>query len=82
MNVSLTGDPALAAQAIGRAGFERVLIVSDPLHMRRAMQMASDVGLNAGASPTPTSRFQSLKSQLPMLARETYFYLHYRLLGD
>ena len=29
MNVSLTGDPALAAQAIGRAGFERVLIVSD-----------------------------------------------------
>jgi len=69
--------PIIDAQQFGR-----VLIVSDPLHMRRAMQMASDVGLNAGASPTPTSRFQSLKSQLPMLARETYFYLHYRLLGD
>jgi uncharacterized SAM-binding protein YcdF (DUF218 family) len=60
----------------------RVLIVSDPLHMRRAMQMASDVGLDAAPSPTPTSRFHSLKSQLPMLLRETYFYLHYRLLGD
>ena len=60
----------------------RVLIVSDPLHMRRAMQMAEDVGLNAGPSPTPTTRFQSLKSQLPMLFKETYFYLHYRVMGN
>jgi uncharacterized SAM-binding protein YcdF (DUF218 family) len=55
----------------------RVLIVSDPLHMRRAMRMASGLGLDAHPSPTRTSRFQTLGTQLPMLAREVYFTVHY-----
>jgi uncharacterized SAM-binding protein YcdF (DUF218 family) len=63
-------------------GLDRVLIVSDPLHMMRAMQMAADAGLDAAPSPTPTTRFRSLGSQLPMLIRETYFNLHYRILGS
>ena len=63
-------------------GFGRVLIVSDPLHMARAMQMASAAGLDAAPSPTPTSRYRTLVSQLPMLIRETYFNLHYRILGS
>src|ERR1700710_2971336 len=32
-------------------GFGRVLIVSDPLHMLRAMQIAANAGLDAGPSP-------------------------------
>jgi uncharacterized SAM-binding protein YcdF (DUF218 family) len=55
----------------------RVLIVSDPLHMRRAMRMASDLGLDAHPSPTRTSRFETLGTQLPMVMREVYFTLHY-----
>jgi uncharacterized SAM-binding protein YcdF (DUF218 family) len=55
----------------------RVLIVSDPLHMRRAMRMADDLRLDAHPSPTPTSRFQTLGTQLPMLLREMYFSVHY-----
>jgi uncharacterized SAM-binding protein YcdF (DUF218 family) len=55
----------------------RVLIVSDPLHMRRAMRMASDLGLDAHPSPTRTSRFKTLGTQLPMVMREVYFTLHY-----
>lgn len=55
----------------------RVLIVSDPLHMRRATRMAEDLGLDAHPSPTRTSRFQTLGTQIPMLLREVYFNLHY-----
>ena len=63
-------------------GFGRVLIVSDPLHMARAMKMAAAAGLDAAPSPTPTSRYRTLVSQIPMLIRETYFNLHYRILGS
>jgi len=54
------------------------LIVSDPLHMKRAMAMAHDLGLQALPSPTPTTRYRTLQSQLGFLAHETYFYLDYR----
>lgn len=63
-------------------GFRRVLVVSDPLHMMRAMQAASDAGLDAAPSPTPTTRYRTLVSQLPMLIRETYYNMHYRILGS
>jgi len=63
-------------------GFRRVLIVSDPLHMMRAMQAASAAGLDAAPSPTPTTRYRTLVSQLPMLIRETYYNMHYRILGS
>ena len=69
--------PIVAAHNI-----DRVLIVSDPLHMMRAMQIASDAGLDAAPSPTPTTRYRTLVSQIPMLIKETYFNLHYRILGS
>jgi uncharacterized SAM-binding protein YcdF (DUF218 family) len=59
-----------------------VLVVSDPLHMRRAVRMATDLGLDAHPSPTPTSRYQSLGTQIPMLAREVWFTLNYLATGD
>ena len=67
---------------VAERGFGKVLIVSDPLHMMRAMQIAGRVGLDASPSPTPTSRYRTLLSQIPMLIRETYFNMHYRLLGS
>ena len=67
-------QPLLAEHSI-----HRVLIVSDPLHMRRAMRMAEDLGLDAHPSPTRTSRFQTLGTRIPMLLREVYFNLHYYL---
>jgi uncharacterized SAM-binding protein YcdF (DUF218 family) len=62
-------------------GIDKVLIVSDPLHMMRAMQVAADAGLDASPSPTPTTRYRTLLTQVPMLVRETYHNLHYRFLG-
>ena len=56
---------------------QRFLIVSDPLHMKRSLLMAREMGMDAYPSPTPTTRYQSLGNQLKFLARETYFYLVY-----
>lgn len=67
----------LARPLLAEHSLIRVLLVSDPLHMRRATRMAKDLGLDAHPSPTRTSRFQTLGSQLPMLLREVYFSLHY-----
>jgi uncharacterized SAM-binding protein YcdF (DUF218 family) len=55
----------------------KFLIVSDPLHLKRAVMMAKDLGLEAYPSPTPTTRYRSFKSQLEFLIRETYFYFVY-----
>ena len=58
-------------------GIRKVLIVSDPLHMKRAVVMAEDVGFVAEPSPTPSTRYQGLRSQLTLLAHETYYYIGY-----
>jgi hypothetical protein len=47
--------------------------------MKRAVVMAKDIGLEAYPSPTPTTRYQSVKSQLSLLAYETYYYIGYLL---
>jgi uncharacterized SAM-binding protein YcdF (DUF218 family) len=68
-----------AKQLADANNLRSVLLVSDPMHMRRAMTMANDVGLNASPSPTQTSRYQSWRTQLSELARETFYYLGYLL---
>ena len=56
---------------------ETAIIVSDPLHMKRAMLMAEDYNINALSSPTPTSMYKSLKTKIPFLLREEFFYVGY-----
>lgn len=66
-----------AKQLADANGLRKVLIVSDPLHMKRAVTMARDVGLDAYPSPTPTTRYQGWRSQIESLAHETYYYTGY-----
>lgn len=66
-----------ARQIAVEDGLERFLIVSDPLHMKRAVLMARDLGMDAYPAPTPTTMYRSWRSRLGFLARETYFYLIY-----
>ncbi|HEU0253508.1 MAG TPA: YdcF family protein [Pyrinomonadaceae bacterium] len=68
-----------AKQIADTQGLRKVLIVSDPLHMKRAVAMASDVGLVADPSPTPSTRYQGVRSQTLLLAHETYYYIGYLL---
>ena len=58
---------------------EDAIIVSDPLHMKRAMLMCKDYGIRAYSSPTPTSMYRSLKTKLPFLLREEFFYIGYSI---
>ena len=66
--------PILAEQKL-----YRVLIVSDPLHMRRAITMAHGLGIDAHPSPTQTSKYTGLVSKSLFLLRETYYYGRYKI---
>lgn len=57
--------------------FTTALLVSDPIHMKRASKMAHDLKMTVYVSPTPTSKYQSIKLKLDFLIRETVFYLAY-----
>lgn len=56
---------------------ETAIIVSDPLHMKRAMLMAKDYNITALSSPTTTSMYKTLKTKIPFLLREEFFYVGY-----
>jgi uncharacterized SAM-binding protein YcdF (DUF218 family) len=68
-----------AKQVAQKRNLTRFVIVSDPLHMKRAMLMAKDLQINAYPSATPTTRYKSIENKLPFLARETYFYMYYKV---
>ena len=55
------------------------LLVSDPLHMKRTVAIARDLGMDAYPSPTRSTMYRSAPSQLRFVARETHLYLSYLL---
>lgn len=59
-------------------GYKTAIIVSDPLHMKRAMLLAKDAGITAYSSPTPTTKYVSLATKIPFLCREVFFYVGYK----
>lgn len=68
-----------AKQVADKNGIRKVLIVSDPLHLKRSVTMARDVGFEAYPSPTPTTLYKNFSSQSGMLADESYQYIGYIL---
>ena len=52
----------------------RAIIVSDPLHMARALRLARELGIDALGSSTPTSRFRSFATRKRFLLQEVYFF--------
>ena len=68
-----------AKKVMSEHGMDTALIVSDPLHMKRAVLYARDLGMTAYSSPTPTTRYRSWRTKLPFLMREEIFYAGYRL---
>ncbi len=55
-------------------GLHRVIVVSDPLHMSRALRLARRLGIDAIGSSTPSTRFRSFRTRWQFLAREVYFF--------
>jgi uncharacterized SAM-binding protein YcdF (DUF218 family) len=78
-----THQNLVEARAIMRAeGLRTALIVSDPLHLPRAMRMARDLGIDARPGPATTSRYRSGWTRLPFLLRESFFLTGYWLTGE
>ena len=72
-----------AAQVAASNDLSTFLVVSDPLHMKRAMRIAADDGLKAWSSPTPSTRYRTVRARAAFLVREVCFYIAdsvYRLL--
>lgn len=71
-----------AKRLMDSSSYHTVLIVSDPLHMKRAMRMAEDIGLNAYTSPTQTSMYRGAWTKTKFLAREVFFYIGYKIVSE
>lgn len=67
-----------AKELMDQQDYKKAVIVSDPLHMKRAMVLAEDAGIEAFSSPTPTTMYHSLKTKIPFLARELFYYIGYQ----
>ena len=67
-----------AKKIMDENGYQTALIVSDSLHMNRAMLLAKDTGIEAFSSPTQSSAYKSMKTKIPFVARETFFYIGYK----
>lgn len=63
-----------ARRLLSEQGLHRVIVVSDPLHMARALRLSRELGIDALGSPTPTSRFRSFGTRWPFLLQEIYFF--------
>ena len=70
-----------AKELMDENGFASALIVSDPLHMKRAMRMARDFGMEAYSSPTATSMYRGAWVKMKFLAREVFFYTGYKIVN-
>lgn len=67
-----------AKELMDHYGYKTAIIVSDPLHMKRAMLMAKDEGIEAYSSPTPTTMYKSRSSQEQFLKKEVFTYIYYK----
>lgn len=68
-----------ASQVMQQHNLHKVIIVSDPLHMARALRISKDLGIQAVGSPTPTSRFRTFATRWRFLLQEVYFFHRDRL---
>jgi len=70
-----------AAAQMRKDGLSSAFLVSDPWHNARIKRMAGDLGLEAYASATWTSAYDTRSSRLGGYVRETFAYLDYRIFG-
>jgi uncharacterized SAM-binding protein YcdF (DUF218 family) len=71
------------AQAIGTAnGIESYIIVSTPSHMKRAVEIAGNLQMQAYSSPTRTIRWISWRTQSRAFLREVIAYGVYVIAGS
>jgi uncharacterized SAM-binding protein YcdF (DUF218 family) len=63
-----------AALLMRKHRLKRAIVVSDPLHMARALRLCKDIGIDCLGSPTPTTRYRSFGTRWRFLVNEVYFF--------
>ncbi|NYF22842.1 uncharacterized SAM-binding protein YcdF (DUF218 family) [Xanthomonas sp. JAI131] len=70
-----TRQNLLEARGLMRShGLHRAIVVSDPLHMARALRLCRELQIDALASSTPSTRFRSFQTRWRFLLQEVYFF--------
>jgi len=70
---------AFAKPIVEANGIKTVLLVSDPLHLKRSVEIAKSLNYEVSPSPTPTTKYQGFKSRMKLLGHETYYYAGFLL---
>lgn len=68
-----------AAALMQTHDLHKAIVVSDPLHMARALRISDELGIAAVGSPTPTTRFRTFATRWRFLLAEVYFFHRDRL---
>lgn len=63
-----------AAALMAPRKLTRAIVVSDPLHLSRALRICRDIGIQCLGSPTPTTRYRSFATRWRFLLGEVYFF--------
>ncbi|OJJ16999.1 hypothetical protein BKI52_30240 [marine bacterium AO1-C] len=61
-------------QIMDSLGLTNALIVSDPMHMKRAMNLAKYYEIHCRPSPTKTTMYKSAKVKIRQLLYETFYF--------
>jgi uncharacterized SAM-binding protein YcdF (DUF218 family) len=65
-----------------KSGLKTFVVVSDPYHLRRAMRMAAELGLDARASGTPTSKLNTVEFLLGETKRNATYLIRHAISAD
>lgn len=63
-----------AYQIMKSKNLNTALVVSDPIHMKRAIKISNRIGIRCKPSPTQTTMYKSWKTKIPFLLYESFFY--------
>ena len=75
-----TYENLLFAKPIAESnGIKSILLVSDPLHLKRSIEIARSLNYDVHPSPTPTTKYQGFTSRMKFLGHETYYYAGFLL---
>lgn len=68
-----------AQEIMAKKEWSPAVVVSDPIHMKRAMLYAGALNMQAHSSPTPSTLYRSTAKRFQFGVAETYLILRYRL---
>lgn len=71
-----------AKKIMDALGYKSALIVTDPIHSKRAMALAKHQGIQSQPSPTQTTRYKSFIPKLRFLIYETVYYSLGKIIGE